>query len=370
MNVRHKTYPYFAALLFLFCSQFPSLTAQTSSAASGDRAETLEDKQADIALNAYVVGAIHEHKEDWRRAITAYQTALRFDDDAAIHQSVARCAIAAGYRTLAISHLRMASDREPGQLLPQKQLGELYVSMGRSDSATIVFEQVLARDSSDQLVRNVLAQMYEQSDTTRAIALYRAVMLRGADHDAAYRLANLLNVTGKVDSATAVLEDLRTVEGDSEYLLQTTARLWMRQYDFTRAAVIYDTLRVRHPEKPAYALLLAEALMNKGDWDTASDLLYPLAGDSAIGQEDRLQIGKLYFQKALRERRDINRALEVFETLHASFPEDWRPLWFRGAVLFNEGDRQQSISVFREALQLDPGNVDIQRTLEQLTQQQ
>lgn len=369
MNVRSNTYLLSAALLFLFFSEFPSLTAQTTTAAYGNATENLEEKQANVALNAYVVGAIHEYKEDWRRAITAYETALRFDDDAEIHISVARCAVAAADRPLAIMHLRSAITNDPERTLPQKQLGELYVNAGLVDSALLVFDRLLARDSTDQKVRLVLAQLYEQSDTARAITLYRAVMLRGADHEAAYRLANLYNYRGSVDSATAVLEDLRSVEGDSEYLLQTTARLWMRQYDFARAAVMYDTLRVRHPEKPAYSLLLAEALMNKGDWTAASNLLYPLAGDSTIGQEDRLQIGKLYFQKALHERRDIERALDVFDTLHASFPEDWRPLWFRGAVLFNEGERQQSISAFRKALQLDPGNVDIQRTLKQLTQQ-
>ncbi|MCB2205224.1 tetratricopeptide repeat protein [bacterium] len=248
-----------------------------------------DEKRTDVALNAFVVGALHEYAEEYGKALTAYSTALRFDNDAAIHDAIVRCALATEDHVTALSHLRSALAVGSDSTRRLKLLGEAYMAAGRPDSALMYFEQVLLRTEDEQV-------------------------------------------------------------------LHAAAGLHMKQGAYMRAAALYGKLRERNPQKYGYTLMLAESLMKAGNWDSASDLLYPLAGDSAIGHEDRLQIGKLYFQKSLEEHRDVTRAIAVFDTLHASFPKDWRPLWFRGAVLFNEGAIDDAIVSFEEVLRLAPDN--------------
>ena len=341
-------------LILLLIHRPPVLLAQQRSPT--DSLGRTEEQRADVALNMFVVGSMYEFQEDFTKALTAYERALDYDDDAVIHAAAARAAMQLKRSTDAIAHLQKAVQHAPGRLRFKRMLAELYLSSKQNDAAARTLEDILQRDTSDSKSRMLLGRLYEAHDTVRAMAEYGRILLGGMDRDAAYRLANLYSLRGSLDSATAVLEQLRAVNGATEHLLQTTASLYMRQFDFEQAAALYDTLIASHPDKPGYKLLLAEARMNEGDWSAASDLLFPLAGDSEVGHEDRLQIGKIFFQKALQDRLDIERAVIVFDTLHADFPGDWRPLWFRGAVLFNEGETDGAIAAFKEVLRITPDN--------------
>lgn len=315
-----------------------------------------QEQRSDVALNMFVVGSIYEFREDYAKALTAFERALDYDDDAAIYAAAARAALQLKRSTDAITHLRNAVRRNPDELRLKRMLAELYLSSKQNDSAARMLADILRRDTADTKSRMLLGRLYESEDTVRAITTYDRILRHGMDRDAAYRLANLYSLRGRIDSATAVLEELRAVNGPTEHLLQTTAGLYMRQFDFHQAAALYDTLSTAYPDKPGYKLLLAEARMNEGDWPAASDLLFPLVGDSDVGHEDRMQIGKIFFQKALQDQDDIERAITVFDTLHAHFPGDWRPLWFLGAVLFNEGETDDAITAFKEVLRIAPDN--------------
>lgn len=315
-----------------------------------------QEQRSDVALNMFVVGSIYEFREDYAKALTAFERALDYDDDAAIYAAAARAALQLKRSTDAITHLRNAVRRNPDELRLKRMLAELYLSSKQNDSAARMLADILRRDTADTKSRMLLGRLYESDDTVRAITAYDRILRHGMDRDAAYRLANLYSLRGRIDSATAVLEELRAVNGPTEHLLQTTAGLYMRQFDFHQAAALYDTLSTAYPDKPGYKLLLAEARMNEGDWPAASDLLFPLVGDSDVGHEDRMQIGKIFFQKALQDQDDIERAITVFDTLHAHFPGDWRPLWFLGAVLFNEGETDDAITAFKEVLRIAPDN--------------
>jgi tetratricopeptide (TPR) repeat protein len=185
-----------------------------------------------------------------------------------------------------------------------------------------------------------------------------ALETRPDDATVLRQLGEIYSGRQQADSAMIILEQLRRVEGDSEHLLQALGGLYAQQRYFDRAASVYDTLQQRFPEEPTYALMHAEMYLNLGDWSAASEILLPLSDDPAVGQEDRIRIGKLYFQKALQERLDVERAISVFDNLVQGFPDDWRPLWFRGAVLFNSGAIGKAISDFEKVMELSPGNTE------------
>ena len=278
---------YSIIILVFLLALSSTLPAQSRNGSAAQQGE--DEKQRDIAFGTFVVGAVHEFQGNWHNAVVAYTSALRFDNDVAIHDAIVRCAMEMDDHVLAMRHMRIALALAGDSVRRTRLLAEAYLASGVADSALQLFEQVL------------------------------------------------------------------TVEQDEEVLYKA-AGLHMKRGAFMRAAALYDSLRLRFPGKPAYSLLLSEAYMNAGNWSAASDILYPLAGDSAVGHEDRMQIGKLFFQKALEEHLDVERAIEVFDTLHEDFPDDWRILWFRGAVLFNEGATDDAISSFEEVLRLAPDN--------------
>ncbi|MBN1448809.1 MAG: tetratricopeptide repeat protein [Bacteroidetes bacterium] len=203
----------------------------------------------------------------------------------------------------------------------------------------------------------VVGSMYEfQEDFTKAFTAYEAALGYDDDaeiHAAAARCALALN------RSSAAIDHLGQATLRRPDVLQWKRMLGELYLSHGHAdsasTVLTDVVRRDSADLPT-RILLAEARMKAGAWQAASDLLYPLASNTSVGHEDRLRIGKLYFQKALEQQTDIVRAIAVFDTLHAAFPEDWRPLWFRGAVLFNEGNTDASIESFEQVLELAPDN--------------
>jgi tetratricopeptide (TPR) repeat protein len=237
--------------------------------------------------------------------------------------------------------------------------GAGYESEGEYARALDSYRNALAMED-DPAIHIAIARMATAllDEITAVHHFVRALDSRPDDVRLLRQLGDIYTSRRQADSATLVLEELRRLEGENEQLLQALGSLYATQREFDRAAEVYDTLRVRFPGQPMYALMLAEMEMNRGRWNAASDLLLPLSGDSSIGHEDRIQIGKLYFQRALQERHDIERALAVFGHLVRDFPGDWRPLWFRGAVLFNSGATGEALTDFEEVLRLSPGNTE------------
>lgn len=284
---------------FLSCMQM-SVTAQISvpgndpSVGSADVKERNEERelQADLALQSFVLGSIHEFEERYPQALLVYQRTLELDEDPAVHQAIARVARAVGDEITTAHHLLRVREARPDDAATLRQLGELYSARKQADSA-----------------------------------LY-------------------------------ILEELRRVEGESEQLLLAIGGLYTQQRLLDEAASVYDTLRLRFPDNPSYALMLAEIEMNRGRWPEASALMLPLAADSAVGHEDRVQIGKIYFQRVLRHPEEMNDATQVFEHLVRDFPEDWRPLWFLGATLFNAGAVDEALPSFEAVLRLSPENTE------------
>lgn len=221
------------------------------------------------------------------------------------------------------------------------------------------YEAALESDD-DAIIHISIARVSTElhDEVTAVHHLVHALETRPDDAAVLRQLGEIYSTRQLADSAMLILEQLRRIEGDSEQLLQALGGLYAQQRLFDRAESIYDTLQQRFPEQPIYGLMRAEMKLNLGDWSSASDILFPLSGDMAIGQEDRMRIGKLFFQKALQERQDIERAIAVFGNLIRDFPGDWRPLWFRGAVLFNSGSILEAIGDFEKVMSLSPGNTE------------
>lgn len=238
-------------------------------------------------------------------------------------------------------------------------IGAAFEAEDNNERARAMYERALEMDDNPAIRIAAGRTAQASADETGAVHHYVAALRqRPDDLWLLRRLGDVYTQRRQADSAALMLEGLRRVEGENETLLQALGSMYATQRMFDRAAEIYDTLRVRFPERPMYALMLAEMEMNRGQWDAASALMLPLSADSAIGHEDRIQIGKLFFQKALQERRGIEQALAVFGNLQRDFPDDWRPYWFRGAVRFNSGATADALVDFEEVMRLSPENTE------------
>ncbi|MBR9979154.1 MAG: tetratricopeptide repeat protein [Bacteroidetes bacterium] len=252
-----------------------------------------------------------------------------------------------------------AKERKADLALQTFVLGSTHEFEERYSQALVVYKRTLELDEHPAVHLAIARVAHAVGDEiTTAHHLLRAREARPDDAATLRQLGELYSARKQADSALYILEELRRIEGDSEQLLLAMGGLYTQQRLLDEAASIYDTLRVQFPDNPSYALMLAEIEMNRGRWVEASALMLPLAADSAVGHEDRVQIGKIYFQRVLRHPEEISSATQVFERLVRDFPEDWRPLWFLAATLFNAGAVDEALPSFEAVLLLSPANTE------------
>ncbi len=348
---------------YLFILAAVVASAQTGVAQSGRWIQPPDpnmpiEQRRDIALNAFAVGSAFETSGEPAKALAAYEAALLYDDDPAIHLVAAICAAAAGQADDAAGHLRAASRNNLENPVALRMLADMHVSAEQYDSAASVYRRLVALDSSDEASLDMLAGLLEEHHPDEAIELYRKLMQRSPSSENALNLARLYAHRGSADSAAALLEQVRLTEGDSDMVLQSLAQLAAGRGDWPTAAEHFRSLLVLHPDEPAYELQLAEALLAIDQWAEAASLMNNALMREEVGQSDKLEIGRLFFQRAMEHRDAVSDALKVLTELSRQYPDDWRPLWFLGAVSFNEGDLVHAAAYFTSVLERSPGSTD------------
>ncbi|MCZ7557709.1 MAG: tetratricopeptide repeat protein [Bacteroidia bacterium] len=316
------------------------------------------EQRRDIALNAFAVGSAFEISEQPDKALTAYRAALLYDDNPAIHLVAALCAAAAGKADAAAEHLRAATATGDENSVALRMLADIHIQAGQYDSAAVVYRRLLRSDSSDLESMDMLAGLLEEHSPEEAILLYQHLLRNAPSPETAFNLARLYSLRGEADSAEAVLETLRKLDGESDALLQSLAQIAIGRGDWNAAATQYRKLCALHPGEPAYELQLAEALLSMGEWTEASQRMKRAVMHKDVGQQDKVEIGRLFFQHAMEHAETSNDAIDVLRHIHGEYPDDWRPLWFRGAVEFSKGDFENAARSFSRVLERVPSNTD------------
>jgi tetratricopeptide (TPR) repeat protein len=321
------------------------------------------EQRRDIALNAFAVGSAFELTEQPDKALTAYRAALLYDNDPAIHLVAAICAAAAGKPDAAAEHLRAATAAGEQHHVALRMLAEMYVKSEQYDSAAVLYRRLLQDDSSDAESMDILAGLLEEHSPNEAILLYRKLLDTAPSPETAFNLARLYSLRGSADSAEAALEMLRMLDGESDALLHSLAQIAIGRGDWNAAAAQYRKLCSLHPGEPAYELQLAEALLAVGDWTEAAQLMKRAVSHKDVGQQDKVEIGRLFFQHAMEHQGSSAEAIDVLRHIIDEYADDWRPHWFLGAVEYGRGDFENAARSFTTVLELAPENTDAANVL-------
>ena len=349
---------FFLPLFFLISALTAACVAQSGVLIQPPAADMPREQRREIALNAFAAGSAYEAGDEVAKALSAYRAALLYDDDPAIHFAAARCASSLGLSEEAAAHLRSASRDGNDNRVALRLLADIHVAAERYDSAATVYRLLVERDSSDEAATDMLAGLLEADNPYEATELYRRLLTMDHSAETAFRLARLYAERGSIDSSMSVIETLRKKEGDSDMILQGLSQLAAQHGDWPEAIQHLRLLRTRYPDDPVYALQLPEALLAVHQWSEAAELMRLSAGNDAVGQEDKIQIGKLFYGHAIEDLSTAGEALQLFAELHEQFPEDWRPLWFQGAVAYDIGNLQQATESFEAVVALTPGNAE------------
>ncbi len=270
-------------------------------------------------LDAYV--SLSELLVSMQRPDAADQVLLearaRVPENAAIHRALAHGRLARGDLAGAEAELRVAVQREPGDIRAHFSLGDVLRRMQRLDAAQGEFEFVTRADPNYPglaMARGLLAEA--RGELPQALATFREALARDPTN---------IELINRVAATLVALGNY----GDADQMLRS---------------VVVD-----QPSNADAQYIMGRALLGA---DSFADAVHYF--DRAIELNPQRADFKAYAAEAHRRAGDVQRALQLAEQsieLDPAFP---RGYWVRAEIRLYRGDASNALGDINRATQLDP----------------
>lgn len=243
----------------------------------GDAAAALGDESgaADAYLAAgkdsvtvlLLLGDQARKRQDWSRALTHYEEALRRDEaNPLAHQAVAELLARDGRIAEALEAFRRAARLAPELVAPYLGIGRLYLARGRGLEAAAAFERAVSLAPKDGQPRALLGEALRQVGKVQAaLEAYReAVELAPARAELHHNLGHLLEQAGHLEQAEAAYR--AALERDPELTESrfSLGHLLLGRGEYAQAATAFEQVLARTPTRAEGHLNLATALLGLG----------------------------------------------------------------------------------------------------------
>ncbi len=349
-----RFYP-FLCLLLIGCTATKNLSHEP--AEEDPMQQYSEEEKKDIAVRYYIAGSVSESKNDLDAALTSYYHALRFDENAALYAAAARCYAGMGRWDMVSHFSRKAVWLDSTNTTYREELAHALMMTMHYDSALTEFEHLIRLSPENVEARFTLARLYQSSEPEKALELYRGLLDDiGAEGDLLFALAETYSMLGRFDESAEALEHLRRLDPDDEGVLLNLSDIYHQAGKYTQAISVQHELLTRFPENLHHRVSLAQLLLSADRWYEADSVLMRVLETDSLDIEIAMEAGEIYLQHSLIDSSVTPKASNVFEALMKDFEEDWRPYWLAGAMHFNHGRYEESISHFQKALRRDPNN--------------
>ncbi|GEQ84523.1 hypothetical protein ULMS_00310 [Patiriisocius marinistellae] len=175
------------------------------------------DAGRDVALYSQSGDSLFE-LGDYSRAIIEYQNA---EIDANVHFKIAKSYEALGFSKEAITHFKMALEKDASNVLIQYNYGKLLYSLGNIKQANPVFAALAENNAENPNYPYYQGLLAEKENDTLAIPFYLSALKDDPNHlNTVYRLAKILTEKRKFNQAKLyITQGLKADEKSSKFLI-------------------------------------------------------------------------------------------------------------------------------------------------------
>jgi tetratricopeptide (TPR) repeat protein len=323
----------------------------------------VETKQAgaahDIAMQHVIAGSLFEAKEEYAQAILEFQDALRWEKDPAIYNALAKNYSALNKHSLAIESAREAVKRAPHKIDYRRTLAQSYLHTFELDSAAMMYEEIVKRDSNAIESWFRLAQIYQMRSPQKALGTYNRIIERfGPQWEVLLQIVELHNVTGRFDKAAEAMKRMTELDPGNLDLQQNLARAYMRASLPDSAARVYEDLNERDPQNIEYLSELGGAYLMKKEYVKANERFERVIAPDSIAVEDKLRVGEMYFAQIEKDSTAAPYVRSIFERIKKKYPQEWRSYWFLGAIGALTRNDSLALNNFKKVTELAKWNAD------------
>lgn len=324
------------AVLFEVGEHDQALAAYEVALAPADNAfaagQTVDAAHARSYLN---LGAIHLRKQNWPKALDAFQKSAKLDpSNAQAPFSAGMVHYQLGQLDEAYQAYSRAIERDPALGVASLHLGLIELGRNQLGAAVQRIEAALPHVDADakHSALLALAQAHAaRNEPDAAIARYQqALAARPNDAVALVGLGRLLRAAGQFAAARTMLDRGRQAGGDATAITLELAAVARAEGNVGAEKALYRELLEGHEGRPDL-------------WPVHANLVGLLVREGALGD-------------ATREIQDLMRRLARDPRAAGALPADVRRLLHttHGVILLKSGDRAAAQQAFNEALDKDP----------------
>jgi tetratricopeptide (TPR) repeat protein len=343
------------AVAFIGCSG----SRNTAEPHSAPVAKNTGTSVNELSLDHYLNGLMFDQKEEYASAILEYQDALQYEKDPAIYFALSKDYSVLGKHTLAIQNGREALRLNPDNRAYHENLAEIYVHAFEWDSAIREYEEIIRADSDYQEAWYNVARLYQIRSPAKALEVYQSIIDRfGPSWDAYLQTAQMYTGLGKFDKAIDALKGLLTLDPTNFEVKKTLADTYLREDSVDAALALYGELIERHPEDFLVRASLAHAYLAKRDYDDAKQQFEIVLKKDTLTADQQIQFGQVFASFIQKDSAVAPIARDLFISIQQSYPNDWRPCMFLGAIANAVHDDSSALLNFGRVTKLASWNAD------------
>lgn len=267
--------------------------------------------------------------------------------------------------TQAIEQYKLALDADPGSRMLQDGLSNLYFKLGRIREAVTAAQDQVAKHPDDADAHMLLGRVYlrslgdgqtpQSSDMLQmAIKEYEKIAeLKPNDLETHLLLGQLYGLNHDSAKAEAQFKAAQQIDGSSEEVVLSMARLYSEQGDLQRAAkVIADVSEEDRSARMDFALA--------GIYDQLKEPKLAVAAyRAALDQDPDNTDAKRGLANALIANGETNAAAKIFAEIISSDPQDAQSLIREADIQRQQGHYEQALATLKKAGALVSNNLEL-----------
>jgi tetratricopeptide (TPR) repeat protein len=345
--------PFLTILLMLSaCSQVPVRNDESSV----NKAITNQKSSQKAAQERFINGSILELKGQISEAINQYLEASKLDPQPGIYFTIAKNYFKINKLSSAIDYSKKAVKLDSLNTDYLFLLASIYSASRLEDYAIVVYEKIIAIDSTNYPSYFQLAQLNEKKRPNYSLMIYKKLIDDlGPEWNILIRIIELNERLGNVDATIGTFEELLSLNPSDLRMQKVLIESYIKAGKYEKAEILIDEALVSFPDDLNLYEMKGSLFIKKGEWENAYKQNLKLIESREISFEDKMSIGAIFFNAAEKDSANLLHAREIFSKLDKD-TTDWQVKAYLGELELQLKNDSLAIQYFHKAANLAEWN--------------
>ncbi len=316
--------------------------------------------QPDNALSYFLLGEYYINKQNYDKALYELREAEQRDPN----NPELKSRIAMVYQLLNEPEKSLeiceALRKSNGFVLQNEVMIAFNLrKLKKYDEAEKVFRNILDKDAKNAQVLINLADMYnEQGKLDEAKTYYEKIIpLKAGDiieHDAYYKLANILRVQNEMVKAEILLKEGCERFPASPMMPLALANIQLSMKNFDEAKKLYEEGSEKHPDEPNYLYGLGVTYLFQKEYDKAAEYFEKVIDLVPTHLDSLSRLASIYI---MQDKKD--EAFDLLREKQAESPDNIDLMLMLAKFLSDDNKAEEAETFYKQAVKLAPKNPNV-----------